>query len=305
MAAPPSAAVTVAETYEQSSMPTPFLTKTYQLVDDPAIDDVISWNDDGSTFVVWRPAEFASDLLPKYFKHNNFSSFVRQLNTYGFRKIVADRWEFANDSFKRGEKRLLSQIHRRKNAGLAVQTPAAPIQMSGNDTAAGGNLIRSVSPVTSGEEQVVSSSSCPLAPTCCSTMELREENERLRRENEQLLQELSEIKGIYNDVFHLMSKYASVDLRVDGGRTIPAAAAAAAEALPGIDLASAGRRSINKDLDTDAGTKIFGVAIGTKRAREDEFCEDGRRLPAVVVDPPEQLGRRRETRHVMCSHSVT
>ena len=66
----------------QRSVPTPFLTKTYQLVDDPAVDDVISWNDDGSAFVVWRPAEFALDLLPKYFKHNNFSSFVRQLNTY-------------------------------------------------------------------------------------------------------------------------------------------------------------------------------------------------------------------------------
>jgi len=66
----------------QRSVPTPFLTKTYQLVDDPAVDDVISWNEDGSTFVVWRPAEFARDLLPKYFKHNNFSSFVRQLNTY-------------------------------------------------------------------------------------------------------------------------------------------------------------------------------------------------------------------------------
>lgn len=66
----------------QRSIPTPFLTKTYQLVDDPVYDDLISWNDDGSTFIVWRPAEFARDLLPKYFKHNNFSSFVRQLNTY-------------------------------------------------------------------------------------------------------------------------------------------------------------------------------------------------------------------------------
>ena len=66
----------------QRSIPTPFLTKTYQLVDDSAVDDFISWNDDGSTFIVWRPAEFARDLLPKYFKHNNFSSFVRQLNTY-------------------------------------------------------------------------------------------------------------------------------------------------------------------------------------------------------------------------------
>ena len=66
----------------QRTLPTPFLTKTYQLVDDQNIDDVISWNDEGSTFIVWDPTVFARDLLPKYFKHNNFSSFVRQLNTY-------------------------------------------------------------------------------------------------------------------------------------------------------------------------------------------------------------------------------
>lgn len=64
------------------SVPAPFLTKTYQLVDDPNTDHIVSWGEDDTTFVVWRPPEFARDLLPNYFKHNNFSSFVRQLNTY-------------------------------------------------------------------------------------------------------------------------------------------------------------------------------------------------------------------------------
>ena len=68
--------------YVRKSTPPPFLLKTYMLVEDPATDDVISWNSEGTAFVVWQPAEFARDLLPTLFKHSNFSSFVRQLNTY-------------------------------------------------------------------------------------------------------------------------------------------------------------------------------------------------------------------------------
>lgn len=64
-----------------NSLP-PFLTKTYEMVDDPSTDSVVSWSSGNKSFVVWNPPEFARDLLPKYFKHNNFSSFIRQLNTY-------------------------------------------------------------------------------------------------------------------------------------------------------------------------------------------------------------------------------
>ncbi|KAF0924354.1 hypothetical protein E2562_010034 [Oryza meyeriana var. granulata] len=227
--APPAPAEALAG---QRSLPTPFLTKTYQLVDDPAVDDVISWNEDGSTFVVWRPAEFARDLLPKFFKHNNFSSFVRQLNTYGFRKIVPDRWEFANDCFRRGEKRLLCDIHRRKVvAAAAAPAPgmatAAAAVASGAVTVARAPIHMAVpvtrpgSPAHSSEEQVLSSNSgsgeehrqasgSGSAPGGGSASgDMGEENERLRRENARLTRELGHMKKLCNNILLLMSKYAS------------------------------------------------------------------------------------------------
>ena len=62
--------------------PPPFLTKTYDIVDDPSTNHIVSWSKGNNSFVVWDPQAFSISLLPRFFKHNNFSSFVRQLNTY-------------------------------------------------------------------------------------------------------------------------------------------------------------------------------------------------------------------------------
>ena len=83
-------------------------------------------------FVVKNPTIFAKDVIPQYFDHSKFTSFARQLNFYGFRKMQIkplrnDEYDqetskyvtFHNEKFMRGRQDLLSQIHRSTKGGAA------------------------------------------------------------------------------------------------------------------------------------------------------------------------------------------
>ncbi|KAI5388851.1 heat stress transcription factor A-4c [Lathyrus oleraceus] len=108
-----------------------FLSKTYMMVNDPTTNAIISWSSTNRSFIVWDKLEFSKDLLPRFFKHNNFSSFIRQLNTYGFRKIGQKQWEFSNDDFVRDQPDLMKNIYRRRpvfshSASFGAVVAAAP-----------------------------------------------------------------------------------------------------------------------------------------------------------------------------------
>jgi len=81
-------------------------------------------------FVVKDPDLFAASIIPQFFDHSKFSSFARQLNFYGFRKMqskpirnsdfdanTARYVTFFNENFKRGKCELLRNIQRSTRGG--------------------------------------------------------------------------------------------------------------------------------------------------------------------------------------------
>lgn len=110
-----------------------FVSKLYAMVADADTNSLISWTSEGDCFQVTDPTEFSRKVLPVYFKHGNWQSFVRQLNMYGFHKINdlayggvygdAQLWMFKHDCFQRGELKLLQNIKRRGTRPATATTP--------------------------------------------------------------------------------------------------------------------------------------------------------------------------------------
>jgi heat shock transcription factor, other eukaryote len=100
-------------------------------LDDGKNTNLIRWSDDGNSFVVEDEDEFAKTLIPELFKHNNYASFVRQLNMYGFHKKVGlsdnsmrasekkakSPSEYSNPYFRCGHPDLLWLIQKPRNVG--------------------------------------------------------------------------------------------------------------------------------------------------------------------------------------------
>ncbi|KAG5175312.1 HSF-type DNA-binding-domain-containing protein, partial [Tribonema minus] len=110
-----------------------FLRKTYDMIN--SCDQTLAgWSAKGDTFVIKDPDRFAAEVIPTFFKHSKFSSFVRQLNFYGFRKVkaldgrdaaaAAGWWEFKHDLFTRATPHLIAEI---KRATHYVAPPEAEV----------------------------------------------------------------------------------------------------------------------------------------------------------------------------------
>ncbi|KAF7562432.1 hypothetical protein G7046_g1703 [Stylonectria norvegica] len=107
----------------------PFVQKLSSFLEEKRNEDLIRWSHNGDSFIVLDEDEFAKTLIPELFKHNNYASFVRQLNMYGFHKRVGlsdnsmraserknkSPSEYSNPYFRRGHPNLLWLINKPKS----------------------------------------------------------------------------------------------------------------------------------------------------------------------------------------------
>jgi hypothetical protein len=113
-----------------------FTEKTFQMInlchENEEYCNWASWTPDGKMFVIKDQEEFAAKIIPKYFDAKQFSSFVRQLNMYGFHKMMsksvckddidagtANYVTYFHQYFQRGQPNLLDKIIRSTNKGLS------------------------------------------------------------------------------------------------------------------------------------------------------------------------------------------
>ncbi|XP_053566759.1 heat shock factor protein 2 isoform X2 [Bombina bombina] len=115
-----------------------FLTKIMALVEDSFTDDYICWSQDGASFIVLDEERFAKEILPRHFKHSNMASFVRQLNWYGFHKVMHDdeigalkygAGKYQHPFFQRGQEQLLTKIKRKVSVPRMEDTKPEPEDM--------------------------------------------------------------------------------------------------------------------------------------------------------------------------------
>ncbi|KFQ44086.1 Heat shock factor protein 4, partial [Nestor notabilis] len=173
-----------------------FLTKLWTLVEDPETNHLICWSTNGTSFHVFDQGRFAKEVLPKYFKHNNMASFVRQLNMYGFRKVVnieqgglvkpeRDDTEFQHLCFLQGHEHLLEHIKRKVSVVKSEETKMRQEDLS--------RLLYEVQILRSQQENME-----------CQVQDMKQQNEVLWREIVSLRQNHSQQQKVINKLIQFL-----------------------------------------------------------------------------------------------------
>ena len=82
----------------------------------PDLNDIVAWDSHGRSFRMLKPKQFELHILPRFFEHSKFSSFIRQANGWGFRRFLSgpNRGSYYQEYFLRSMPWLCKKMRRPK-----------------------------------------------------------------------------------------------------------------------------------------------------------------------------------------------
>ena len=189
--------------------PTPF-TSTPHNTPPHYTHNITNRSEDGLTFIVKNPNLFETTIIPNFYKHNKFTSFVRQLNFYGFRKVkysdslrinhreektTKKYWRFRHVNFRKGRQDLLIDIKRQPSVpnGVGGRPPHGSNQYT----------VKSSSASTTGQQQANTTS------TSASNKTISYTTNQTNQEVHTLKNEMSELKS------RVVNMSSNIDLLTD------------------------------------------------------------------------------------------
>ena len=105
------------------------LHETLTVIELAGLSHIIGWLPHGRSFKIFKQKEFVESILPKYFVMTKKSSFLRQLNLYGFNRLSGlgpDQGSYYHEKFLRGIKFLSRRISRQKVNGNGIRAAGNP-----------------------------------------------------------------------------------------------------------------------------------------------------------------------------------
>ncbi|KXN71796.1 winged helix DNA-binding domain-containing protein [Conidiobolus coronatus NRRL 28638] len=115
-----------------------FISRLYQTVEDPRCN-TLQWDSEGKSFLITDYDRFEKYTLPNCFNNSSVTSFIRQLNLYGFKRTSDGRKlrgtapnnfsSFAHQNFVQGQPHLIAKIKRQPRAskrGVFLLYPNEP-----------------------------------------------------------------------------------------------------------------------------------------------------------------------------------
>ena len=190
-----------------------FLSKLYDILNNHNYNNVISWDKDGKKVVISDVVKLCKDILPKFYKHRNLSSFIRQLNLYGFHKykgIMESLEIYEHETFNKNiTKEEIKQITKKARHNQMVKNLDTYINSNKEEE------LKEKDSLPLPEDKVLDYLTIKVEENNKNSVETLKKIEELRKEVKALNDELLQYKEVLNSNKIVLSKLLKIQIKAN------------------------------------------------------------------------------------------